>query len=57
LKFEECQALDHIIGSNYAKYQSSTLYKELGNLLPLCREIAGARDILQKFENLKKQDE
>jgi hypothetical protein len=25
--------------------------------LPLCREIAGARDILQKFENLKKQDE
>ena len=28
--------------------------KELGNLLSLCREIAGARDILQKFENLKK---
>jgi hypothetical protein len=31
--------------------------EQLGNLLPLCREIAGARDILQKFENLKKQDE
>ena len=29
--------------------------KQLGNLLSLCREIAGARDILQKFENLKKQ--
>ena len=28
--------------------------KQQGNLLPLCREIAGARDILQKFENLKK---
>jgi hypothetical protein len=28
-----------------------------GNLLSLCREIAGARDILQKFENLKKQHE
>ena len=32
-------------------------YEQLGNLLPLRREIAGARDILQKFENLKKQDE
>ena len=31
--------------------------KQLGNLLSLCREIAGARDILQKFENLKKQHE
>ena len=31
--------------------------KQLGNLLSLCREIAGARDILQKFENLKKQRE
>jgi hypothetical protein len=29
--------------------------QQLGNLLSLCREIAGARDILQKFENLKKQ--
>ena len=28
--------------------------EQLGNLLSLCREIAGARDILQKFENLKK---
>ena len=27
--------------------------QQLGNLLSLCREIAGARDILQKFENLK----
>jgi hypothetical protein len=27
--------------------------KQLGNLLTLCREIAGARDILQKFKNLK----
>ena len=34
-----------------------TWEEQLGNLLPLCREIAGARDILQKFENLKKQDE
>jgi hypothetical protein len=31
--------------------------EQLGNLLPLFREIAGARDILQKFENLKKQHE
>jgi hypothetical protein len=31
--------------------------EQLGNLLSLCREIAGARDILQKFENLKKQHE
>jgi hypothetical protein len=31
--------------------------QQLGNLLSLCREIAGARDILQKFENLKKQHE
>jgi hypothetical protein len=29
-------------------------FQQLGNLLSLCREIAGARDILQKFENLKK---
>jgi hypothetical protein len=29
--------------------------QQLGNLLSLCREIAGARDFLQKFENLKKQ--
>jgi hypothetical protein len=28
-----------------------------GNLLSLCREIAAGRDILQKFENLKKQHE
>jgi hypothetical protein len=33
------------------------VYEQLGNLLSLCREIAGARDILQKFENLKKQHE
>jgi hypothetical protein len=32
----------------------SLVSKLLGNLLPLCREITGARDILQKFENLKK---
>jgi hypothetical protein len=31
--------------------------QQLGNLLSLCREIAGARDILQKIENLKKQHE
>jgi hypothetical protein len=31
--------------------------EQLGNLLSLCREIAGARDILQKIENLKKQHE
>jgi hypothetical protein len=31
------------------------LAEQLGNLLSLCREIAGARDILLKFENLKKQ--
>jgi hypothetical protein len=35
----------------------SGLTEQLGNLLSLCREIAGARDILQKFENLKKQRE
>ena len=28
-----------------------------GKFAAACREIAGARDILQKFENLKKQDE
>jgi hypothetical protein len=33
---------------------STSTAKQLGNLLSLCREIAGARDILQKFENLKK---
>jgi hypothetical protein len=32
-------------------------WEQLGNLLSLCREIAGARDILQKFDNLKKQQE
>jgi hypothetical protein len=31
--------------------------EQLGSLLSLYREIAGARDILQKFENLKKQHE
>jgi hypothetical protein len=31
--------------------------QQLGKLLLLCREIAGARDILQKFENLKKLHE
>jgi hypothetical protein len=36
---------------------SKTNKEQLGNLLLLCREIAGARDILQKFENLKKQHE
>jgi hypothetical protein len=35
----------------------SIAYQQLGNLLSLCREIAGACDILQKFENLKKQHE
>ena len=42
------------------------MLRQISQLLPLiaagkfaaaCREIAGARDILQKFENLKKQDE
>jgi hypothetical protein len=33
--------------------QISTNFQQLGNLLSLSREIAGARDILQKFENLK----
>jgi hypothetical protein len=32
-------------------------WEQLGNLLSLCREIAGARDIFQKFDNLKKQQE
>jgi hypothetical protein len=32
-------------------------WEQLGNLLSLCREMASARDILQKFENLKKQHE
>jgi hypothetical protein len=36
-------------------YIFQTLFQQqLGNLLPLCREIASARDILQKFENLRK---
>jgi hypothetical protein len=35
--------------------EKCTRWQQLGNLLSLCREIAGARDILQKFENLKKQ--
>ena len=39
------------------KLFSFTVSEQLGNLLSLCREIAGARDILQKFENLKKQHE
>jgi hypothetical protein len=39
------------------KVTSSLKNEQLGNLLLLCREIAGARDILQKFENLKKQHE
>jgi hypothetical protein len=37
--------------------RSESILQQLGNLLSLCREIAGARDILQKFENLKKQHE
>jgi hypothetical protein len=36
---------------------ASIALEQLGNLLSLCREIAGARDISQKFENLKKQRE
>jgi hypothetical protein len=45
-----------------APYQSKafsllSLREQLGNLLSLCRVIAGARDILQKFENLKNQHE
>jgi hypothetical protein len=39
------------------KNTCSITAQQLGNLLSLCREIAGARDILQKFENLKKQHE
>jgi hypothetical protein len=41
----------------HSGYKNSSSGKQLGNLLSLCREIAGARDILQKFENLKKQHE
>jgi hypothetical protein len=44
---EEISSLEEIL----------TSWKQLGNLLSLCREIAGARDILQKIENLKKQHE
>jgi hypothetical protein len=40
-----------------ARSEISLCLEQLGNLLSLCREIAGARDILQKFENLKKQHE
>jgi hypothetical protein len=29
-------------------------FEQLGNLLSLCREIAGARHILQKFEKFEK---
>jgi hypothetical protein len=32
--------------------RKSPLFKQLGNLLALCREIGGTCDILQKFENL-----
>ena len=39
------------------KKEISGYGEQLGNLLSLCREIAGARDILQKFENFKKQHE
>jgi hypothetical protein len=39
------------------KFPSCSHAQQLGNLLSLYREIAGARDILQKFENLKKQHE
>jgi hypothetical protein len=37
---EEISSLEEIL----------TSWKQLGNLLSLCREIAGARDILRKFE-------
>ena len=37
-----------------AKYTSK---QAAGKFAAACREIAGARDIFQKFENLKKQDE
>ena len=42
----------------FARFEGNFIrLKQQGNLLSLCREIAGARDILQKFENLKKQHE
>jgi uncharacterized protein Yka (UPF0111/DUF47 family) len=41
--------------TSIARSDILSIYEQLGNLLSLCREIAGARDILQKFENLKKQ--
>jgi hypothetical protein len=37
----------HSDGTNLLSFE----FEQLGNLLSLCREIAGARDILQKFEN------
>jgi hypothetical protein len=43
--------------SGCTKKGLSPFLQQLGNLLSLYREIAGARDILQKFENLKKQHE
>ena len=46
----------HLPG-NFLPKGNIGLWQQLGNLLSLCREIAGARDILQKFENLKKQHE
>ena len=52
--------MEHVRGmyALYApKYTPYRQKEQLGNLLSLCREIAGARDILQKFENLKKQHE
>jgi hypothetical protein len=44
-----CYFLVNFISLHFslASYAAS---KQLGNLLSLCREIAGARDILQKFE-------
>jgi hypothetical protein len=53
VKIEKCnnRKIEKCKNRKYSKNE------QLGNLLSLCREIAGARDILQKFENLKKQHE
>ena len=55
LKFDGQQCITGSISIKFGEILCCS--EQLGNLLSLCREIAGARDILQKFEYLKKQHE
>jgi hypothetical protein len=56
-KFGKCPSKSNFDRTLVRSKRKLSHYKQQGNLLSLCREIAGARDILQKFENLKKQHE